>query len=207
VPRTKQRTPELREQLLAVAVDVLDRDGVGGFTTRRVAHGAATSTPAVYELFGDKAGLVREVFFEGFRRLGTHLAAHEPTDDPRADVVAVAAAFRSFARAQPALVEVMFSRPFADFDPRPSEAEAGRAVRELIVGHLARGVEAGLWSGDPTDLAHALFCLVQGLAAAEASHRLGTSTAALDRRWAVAVGALLDGLAVRDRPARAMLPG
>ena len=30
---------------------------------------AQTSTPAVYELFGDKAGLVREVFFEGFRLL------------------------------------------------------------------------------------------------------------------------------------------
>jgi hypothetical protein len=29
-----------------------------------------TSVPAVYELFGDKAGLVREIFFEGFRRLG-----------------------------------------------------------------------------------------------------------------------------------------
>ena len=33
------------------------------------AAGAATSTPAVYELFGDKAGLVRELFFEGFRML------------------------------------------------------------------------------------------------------------------------------------------
>ena len=44
-------------------------DGIAGFTTRRVAQEAETSTPAVYELFGDKAGLVREVFFEGFRLL------------------------------------------------------------------------------------------------------------------------------------------
>ena len=207
MPRTKQRTPELREQLLAVAVDTLGRDGVAGFTTRRVAQGASTSTPAVYELFGDKAGLVREVFFEGFRRLGVELAAVEPTDDPRADVVALAAAFRAFARAQPALVEVMFSRPFADFDPAPSESEAGRVVRELIVGHVARGVDGGRWQGDPTDIAHAVFCLVQGLAAAEATHRLGTTAASLDRRWGLAVGALLDGLAVRDGPAQAMLPG
>ena len=63
MPRTKQRTPALREQLLVVALDTLDRDGVAGLTTRRVAERAATSTPAVYELFGDKAGLVREVFF------------------------------------------------------------------------------------------------------------------------------------------------
>jgi AcrR family transcriptional regulator len=75
MPRAKQRTPELRDRLLQVAVETLESEGVGGFTTRRVAEEAATSTPAVYELFGDKAGLVREVFFEGFRLLRLHLDA------------------------------------------------------------------------------------------------------------------------------------
>jgi AcrR family transcriptional regulator len=194
VPRVKQRTPELRDQLLQVAVETLAADGVAGLTTRRVAQRAGTSTPAVYELFGDKAGLVRAVFFEGFRRLGRRLAALPETDDPRADVVALADGFRAFAREHPVLVEVMFSRPFADFDPVPAEAEAGREVRELIVGRVGRGVDAGTWAGDPTDVAHALFCLVQGLAAAEATQRLGTTAASVDRRWALAVGALLDGL-------------
>jgi len=69
VPRAKQRTPELRDRVLQVAVSMLADEGFGGFTTRKVAQGAATSVPAVYELFGDKAGLVREVFFEGFRQL------------------------------------------------------------------------------------------------------------------------------------------
>src|SRR5215467_676533 len=60
MPRAKQRTAALRDRVLQVAVAMLASDGVAGFTTRRVAERAATSTPAVYELFGDKAGLVRE---------------------------------------------------------------------------------------------------------------------------------------------------
>jgi AcrR family transcriptional regulator len=69
VPRAKQRTPALRDHVLQVAVELLATSGVAGFTTRRVARVARTSTPAVYELFGDKAGLVRGVFFVGFRLL------------------------------------------------------------------------------------------------------------------------------------------
>ena len=69
MPRPKQRTPELRDHVLRVAVAMLARHGVAAFTTRRVAEEAATSPPAVYELFGDKSGLVREIFFEGFRLL------------------------------------------------------------------------------------------------------------------------------------------
>ena len=48
VPRVKQRTPELRATLLQVAMSVLSSEGVEGFTTRRVAEQASTSTPAVY---------------------------------------------------------------------------------------------------------------------------------------------------------------
>ena len=79
MPRAKQRTQQMRERVLATAVDMLASDGVAEFTTRRVAQQANTSTPAVYELFGDKAGLVAEMFFEGFRALGRRLNDLTPT--------------------------------------------------------------------------------------------------------------------------------
>lgn len=197
MPRPKQRTPELRDRLLQVAVGMLESDGVAEFTTRRVAAGAATSTPAVYELFGDKAGLVREVFFEGFRLLRLYLDRVPATDDPRSDLVALAGAYRRFARDNPVLLDVMFSRPFADFDPAPAEAEAGRAVRELVVGHVQRAIDAGVLAGDATDNAHVLLAITLGLADAENASRLGTSTASVDRRWALGIESALDGLARR----------
>lgn len=198
MPRAKQRTPALRDHVLNVAIATLAAEGVAGFTTRRVAEQAKTSTPAVYELFGDKAGLVREVFFEGFRLLRSYYGELEETSDPRADLVAVIEMFRLFARQNPVLAQLMFSRPFADFDPGPSEREAGRSVREFIVARVARCIEAGLLRGGPdaaTDIGHVLLALAQGLAAQEDAGWLGTSPASRDRRWELAIGAVLDGLA------------
>lgn len=194
MPRAKQRTPELRERVLQVSLEMLGNDGVAGFTTRKVAQEAETSTPAVYELFGDKAGLVREVFFEGFRLLRRYLERLEDSDDPRADLVRVTETFRTFVRENPVLSEVMFSRPFADFDPGPSELKAGSSVRQFIVGRVRRCIDAGLMVGDETDIAHVLSSLAQGLGAAEATGRLGTSKVSVNRRWALATRAVLDGL-------------
>ena len=210
MPRAKQRTPALRDHVLNVALATLAAEGVTGFTTRRVAEQAQTSTPAVYELFGDKAGLVREVFFEGFRLLRRRFGELAQTPDPRADLAEVLRTFRVFVRDNPVLGQLMFSRPFADFDPGPAEQEAGAAVREFIVGRVRRCTGAGLLRrasvGDgagagggagadtDTDIAHVLLALAQGLAAQESAGWLGSSRESRDRRWELAVAAVLDGL-------------
>jgi AcrR family transcriptional regulator len=194
VPRTKQRTPELRDQVLSVAVGLLAREGPARFTTRSVARAAETSTPALYELFGDKAGLVREVFFEGFRLLRRHLETVPISTDTRSDLVRVIEVYRAFIRENPVLSEVMFSRPFTDFEPGDSELEASGSVRVFIVERVRRCIDAGVLQGDATDIAHVLVALTQGLAAAENARRLGGTAASIDRRWALAVNAALDGM-------------
>ena len=180
--------------MLSIAVGLLARDGVAGFTTRSIAREAQTSTPAVYELFGDKGGLVREVFFEGFRQLRRRLDTLAESDDPRADLVGLVAIYRGFIRENPVLSEVMFSRPFAEFEPGPAQLEAGTSVRTFIVGRVRRCVDAGLLGGDETDIAHVLVALVQGLAGAENARRLGSTEESIERRWVLAVNALFDGL-------------
>jgi AcrR family transcriptional regulator len=194
VARTKQRTPALREHVRDVAVAMLAEDGVAGFTTRKVAQTAGTSVPAVYELFGDKAGLVREVFFEGFRQLARRFDALAETDDPRADLIDAIAVVRRFAAEQRELADVMYSRPFADFDPGAADLAAGAATRTFVVRRVQRCVDAGLIRGNATDVAHALLALAQGLAAQESAGWLGTSRASMNRRWALALDAMLDGL-------------
>jgi AcrR family transcriptional regulator len=194
MPRSKQRTPELRDHVLSVAIELLASDGVAGFTARRVAREAETSTPAVYELFGDKGGLIRELFFEGFRRLHRHLEIPPDSDDPRADLVALVALYRSFIRENPVLAEVMFSHPFTDFEASESELKASGSVRIFIVARVRRCIDAGVLHGEETDIAHVLVALTQGLAAAENASRLGTTQASIDRRWTLAVDAVLDGL-------------
>jgi AcrR family transcriptional regulator len=167
---------------------------VSGKPPRNCAGQVQTSPPAVYELFGDKAGLVREVFFEGFRLLGDRFGRLPESDDPRADVLRTVHAIRTFVRANPVLAQVMFSRPFADFDPGPAELEAGAATREFIVHRVQRCVEAGIIAGDQVDIAHGLLALAQGLATQEAAGWLGSTRASVNRRWDLAVHALLAGL-------------
>lgn len=193
MPRAKQRTPELRDHVLSAAVDVLSQDGVSGFTTRRVAERAHTSVPAVYELFTDKAGLVREVYFEGFRRLGRAMAAVPATADPVADLKLLIPVFRRFCLTYPALARVMFSRPFQELDPGPAELAAAPSVREILIHAVRRCVTAGRLDGDPIDIAHVLLALAQGLAVQEGGRWLGTSQTAVDHRWDIGVASVLRG--------------
>ncbi len=197
MPRTKQRTPELRNRVLAVAAALLAEEGAAGLTARTLAARADTSAPALYELFGDKSGVVRELYFEGFRQLSNELAAAAESADPVADLWTLAAAYRRFIRANRDLAEVMFSRPFTGFSPGPDELAATSSVRLAIVGRVRRCIEAGRLRGDETDIAHVLVALIQGMAFAEAAGRLGTSTESVERRWRLAIGAALNGFGGR----------
>ncbi|CAJ1585424.1 TetR/AcrR family transcriptional regulator [[Mycobacterium] wendilense] len=194
--RPKQRTPELRDRVLSTAVEVLGQEGFSGFTTRRVAQRAGTSLPAVYELFTDKAGLVRAVYLEGFRRLALALLAVPETEAPLADLEQLIAAFRRFCLDYPALARVMFSRPFEDVDASPGDVRPDApTVREILLARIRRCLDAGELAGDPVDIAHVLLALAQGLAVQEGGHWLGRSAASVDRRWTAGVRAVLRGFA------------
>jgi hypothetical protein len=102
--------------------------------------------------------------------------------------------FRLFVRDNPVLAELMFSRPFADFDPGPAERRAGDEVRQFIVGTVRRCVTAGVMAGDEADIAHVIVAMAQGLARQETAGWLGSTQASMDRRWDLAMTAVLDGL-------------
>ena len=118
----------------------------------------------------------------------------EPTDDSVLHLERVIRVLRRFAKENPTLAELMFSRPIADFDPRPADRTAGAAVREFIVAQVRRCIEARIISGNPIDISHVLVAVVQGLALQETAGWLGTSKASIDRRWSLAIAAVLHGL-------------
>ena len=181
--------------MLEAGLRLLGRDGPAALTARALASEANTSPAAIYELFGNKGGVVRALFFSGFGQLAAELAGLEQSDDPLRDLHVLASGYRRFILAHPALAAVMFSRPFSTFEPTADESAAGAAVRKLIVAAVRRAVAARQLRGDPVDIAHAYVALIQGLAAAESSSRLGTSKRSVERRWDTALGALLAGFA------------
>jgi AcrR family transcriptional regulator len=195
MPPVKERTPELRRRILDTAVGLLAAEGVAAVTTRRVAELAGTSPPAIYELFGHKAGLIRELFFEGFRRLLADFERLGTTGDPAADLVASVHTFRAFASGNPNLFHVMYNRPFDEFEPGRDERSLGDGTRRFVIDRVERCIEADVLAGDPTDIAHVLLGFVIGLATQENAGWLGSTTESRDRRWMLAVDAFLQGFA------------
>ncbi len=163
-------------------------------TARRVASEAGTSTAAVYELFGDKAGLVRSIFYEGFERLAAELVAEAPCGDPYRDVVAMFDATRRFALRFPMLFEVMFARPFIEFEPGPKDFDAAAQIYTEVIRRVAALLDTGETDEVTVDAAHALVALDRGLLGSELSGVLGRSAASIERRRATAFETMIVGL-------------
>ena len=185
----------LRRDLIDAGGRLLAAEGPVALSTRRVAQATGTSTTAVYSLFGDKSGLVREMFLEGFERLGVAFAAVPRTDDPVADLLALGAAYRANARANPHLYELMFGRAVPEFQPDAAVAERIRPTFDALIDACARCVASGAFAdAGPYDIAVQLNSMAHGLASLELRGALGDEAEA-DAHWKRALTSLLKGLA------------
>ncbi len=189
------RTAALRGEVLRHALEVLEVDGPGAVRGRQVAGRAGTSTASVYELFGDKGGLVRAMFLEAFRTLLERLEAVGEREDARTHLMDLLATSRRFAIERPMLFDLMYGRPFHEFAPTSRDRAVAARIHELVLVAVRRWLEGSGSRTDPLDAAHALIALDRGLVAAELAGMLGRSREDRDRRWGLAVRAQLDGLA------------
>lgn len=192
--RPKTRDDALKTHVIESAMALLENGGPQAITARVVAREAATSTAAIYELFGDKAGLVRSLYLEGFTQLAHALEQLEDAGTPREQVAASMEAVRSFALSHPLLSDLMYAKPFAEFTPAASDQQAAVAIHRHVCARVANWLELPKRSARVNDAAQALVALNRGLLAEEQAGLLGTSATSRRRRRKVAVDAMLDGL-------------
>ena len=162
---------DVRRRLIEVAADLLSEEGPGALSARRLAREAETSTMAVYTHFGGMPSLVRAVVAEGFARLHARVAEVEQTDDPLADLVASAAAYRAHALADPHLFSVMFgSASLGEYRLTTAELEVGLAAFDQLAGIVARVMAAGaIRQGDPRAVAGQFWAALHGYVMIEIS--------------------------------------
>lgn len=149
---------ELRARLLAEAVAAVESRGVGVLSVREIAHAAATSTTAVYSLFGNKEGLVRAVLVHAF----DSFAAQQAGGD---DLTALGTAYVAWALEHPRLYELMFTDALSNVEPTPeSQAAAARAIAPLRDG-VRQAIEAGFFRpADVDTVVASLWAQVHGMA-------------------------------------------
>ncbi len=203
-PRHQPRTAD---ELLDAAERLIETEGVGALSVRRVAEAAGTTTRAVYSLYGSKDGLVAALGRRAFELLGEGVARLPATDDPAADLVeAGISVFRRFSLEHPSLFRVAVQRTL----PGPGYAtgfgaEAGWALRRLEQ-KVQRLHDAGLLGGRTVREATSAFhAMCEGLAALELR---GLLPAGLEEAaWRDGLGTLVRGFAAVPSEEPASLPG
>lgn len=197
--RPKTRNDEVQAQLLASALDLLNEGGPAAIRARKVADAAGTSTGALYELFGDKAGLVRALFAEGFSLLEKRESALAATADPRSNLVDLLACTRQFALENPMLHDLMAGRPFEDFDPRDEDLAVARSMYRRHLRFMSHFLESAGSDLSPRLAAEVVVATHRGLIAGELAGTLGRSKKSRDHKYQAAVDIVLCGLVAYER--------
>jgi AcrR family transcriptional regulator len=138
----------LRETLLAQAMRSLEREGLEGLSLRSLAQAAGVSKTAPYRHFADKRELLVALAAEGFARLADTLEAGlaAPSADgpegPAAGMRSLSQAYIGFARANPALYRLMFSRLGYSLHSESCRVNSSRAFACLMAA-VERAQAAG----------------------------------------------------------------
>lgn len=129
----------LREALIAAALDLIGEKGPAGFSFAEAARSAGVSPAAPYRHFRDRDALLADVAARGFELFTARLEAawNDGAPDPMRALDAVGRAYLAFARDEPAHYAAMFE---AQLPPDLSRELAVAADQALAV--LRRAAEA-----------------------------------------------------------------
>src|SRR6201994_3325015 len=150
-PPSPSTERNVRDELLRVAVDILNQDGPDGLQTRKIASAAGTSTMAVYTYFGGMPGLIAAIAEEGIRQFDAALTM-APTADPVADLIATGIAYRNYAIERPHMYRLMFGSTSAHGINAPAHDLLTLTVAQISdlspsFAHVVRGVQRCMQAG------------------------------------------------------------
>jgi AcrR family transcriptional regulator len=165
----RARTPskDVERALVDAAEAVLIRDGLDGVTVRTVAAEARVAVMGVYNRFGGKEGLERELLIRGFEGLRAQVGAPGDTE-PIARLRAAAAGYRSFAIEHPQHYQIMFQASAGKhFDNAAVQESATRAFGELVA-HIGYAIDReAIAAGDAVELAQQVWSALHGAVSLE----------------------------------------
>ncbi|GAF43086.1 TetR/AcrR family transcriptional regulator [Rhodococcus wratislaviensis] len=169
--RSPATAPEsVPERLIRATVGLLAEQGPSAIKARTVASATGLSTMVVYSHFGGIPELVRAVVDHGFAELGDAFGQVPATDDPIADLFALALTCRRIARENPHLYDLMFGlstratyRPLESDVRLSGHSPAFRTAHARVTDACARLVNSGrVGKQEPEIVAAQLWSFVHG---------------------------------------------
>ena len=164
--RTSYHHGALREELLSASLHLIEAEGIGAVSLRRVAREAGVSPGAPYHHFADRASLLAALSAQGFRLLASDLAAAKAAaGSPVHALSALIHAYVAFAQQQPAYFQLMFRPELSQPQKHPDIEAAGDAASRYLEETVADCVRAGIIPAAQADsLAVTIWSLSHGLA-------------------------------------------
>ena len=157
--RNEHTQEQQREMALAAAELLLIKDGIAGFSMRKVAQAIGYTVGNLYLLFANQDDLLAAINERTADAMHAFLQdACEPHADPRERLRAMATAYVEFAQRHPHRFRLMFEHQLpAAMQPRASTDVRLKRLFDLVEHHLAplvpglkgealRAAAAALWS-------------------------------------------------------------
>ena len=157
---------DLREGLINAGLTLLAREGTAGMTLRKCAALAGVSHAAPAQHFQGLPGLLDAIAARGYTRFAEAMEAQAAAapDEPRARLEAICLAYFDFARANPALYDLMFRQIWAlagsGEELRLAGARAYAVLAQACAPFVSKGEEPGIVETQVWSLIHGYATLV-----------------------------------------------
>src|SRR5690348_2029156 len=136
--RPRIHDDETGTRLLHAASVLIAAHGTSALTVRRLADEAGVTTRAVYSVFGDKAGVLRALFRQAAQTMTSRHEAVPVREDPVAEILDLALAYRSGALGEAELYHVYLGRAAAELVPDPDDLALAFRSFDRVLDALQR---------------------------------------------------------------------
>ena len=164
--RRERRRRDTREEILAVARELLLEVGLEELTLRQVARRADFSPASLYTYFSSRDDIVVALQAESLQRLGMYLRRVPLDLPPDRRIVELGVAYMDFARENPMDLHCILSVARGGF-PEQGDRSVGLEVVRLIGETFREGAEAGVLVATDQltlgEMAYGVWALVQGV--------------------------------------------
>jgi AcrR family transcriptional regulator len=163
--RTSYHHGALREELIKACVALIEAEGIGAVSLRRVARTAGVSPGAPYHHFADRSALLAAIAAQGHEILERQLrVAREQSPTAARALGALIEAYVTFARDHPAHIRLMLRGELAQLDRHPETQSAGEGAIQLLTEVVKDCQREGRApAGDPGPLVAAVWALSVGI--------------------------------------------
>lgn len=131
------RSTARRDELVEVALEVLERDGFNNLSIGAIARSAGIKPPSLYKQFASKDDIEVRLIARGFELMASEIDAAAATVTPgvshREQLGLLARAYRGFGHHYPQLYLLMHSRPYPENELGPqNDQSATFYFRQLL---------------------------------------------------------------------------